>query len=294
MTTNLIHFGSPDFSAELLDYLITHPISNVRVVAVVTNPDKPTGRSGNLTPSPVAKVAQHHRLPIFKPRQLDSANLSHLKLLNPHLFLIVAFGKIIPPNWISTPSIASLNIHFSLLPKYRGALCVSEPIKNQDEHTGVTLMEIDEQLDHGPIIAQLKQKISPNDNTATLTKKLTRKATELLEENLPRYLGGEILPQPQNHSQASYTPATSTNNRQNAFIPWEKLKAAMDGNESRKIHALTRSFNPDPGSWTTIDNINIKIISTSVEEGKLHINKLQIAGKNPISWKQFLSGHKPK
>lgn len=121
MVFNLVYFGSPSFSADILESLITNPPENIKVVAVVTNPDRPTGRHQRLSPSPVAQLAQQHHLPIFKPDKLNSSNLAHIKLLNPHLFLIAAYGKIIPPDWLDLPQIAPLNLHFSLLPQYRGA-----------------------------------------------------------------------------------------------------------------------------------------------------------------------------
>lgn len=306
MVFNLVYFGSPSFSADILKSLITNPIENVKVVAVVTNPDRPTGRHQLLTPSPVAQLAQQHHLPVFKPDKLDSSNLAHLKLLNPHLFLIAAYGKIIPPEWLDLPQIAPLNLHFSLLPQYRGALCIHQAIKNQDRHTGVTLMEVDPELDHGPIIAQVKQSISISDDTASLTKKLTRKAIQLTKVVLPAYLNWHqhkkttpntpgikiyLPPKTQDHTQASYTPSTSFLNHANAHIPWSNLQQAINGHQSAVIHALIRSLNPQPGAWTDIDQQPLKILSTTLNQDHLRIDKVQLPGKNPITWTQFLSGH---
>jgi len=306
MVFNLVYFGSPSFSADILESLITNPIGNIKVVAVVTNPDRPTGRHQLLIPSPVAQLAQQHHLPVFKPDKLDSSNLAHLKLLNPHLFLIAAYGKIIPLEWLDLPQIAPLNLHFSLLPQYRGALCIHETIKNQDRHTGVTLMEVDPDLDHGPIIAQVKQSISISDDTASLTKKLTRKAIQLTKVVLPAYLnwyqhkkttpdtpGIKIYlpPKTQDHTQASYTPSTSSLNHSSAYIPWSNLQQAINGHQSAIIHALIRSLNPQPGAWTNIDQQPLKILSTTLDQNHLRIDKVQLPGKNPITWTQFLSGH---
>jgi len=306
MVFNLVYFGSPSFSADILESLITNPIGNIKVVAVVTNPDRPTGRHQLLIPSPVAQLAQQHHLPVFKPDKLDSSNLAHLKLLNPHLFLIAAYGKIIPLEWLDLPQIAPLNLHFSLLPQYRGALCIHETIKNQDRHTGVTLMEVDPDLDHGPIIAQVKQSISISDDTASLTKKLTRKAIQLTKVVLPAYLnwyqhkkttpdtpGIKIYlpPKTQDHTQASYTPSTSSLNHSSAYIPWSNLQQAINGHQSAIIHALIRSLNPQPGAWTNIDQQPLKILSTTLNQDHLRIDKVQLPGKNPITWTQFLSGH---
>lgn len=306
MVFNLVYFGSPPFSADILESLITKPPGNIKVVAVVTNPDRPTGRHQLLTPSPVAQLAQQHHLPVFRPDKLDSSNLAHLKLLNPHLFLIAAYGKIIPPEWLDLPQIAPLNLHFSLLPQYRGALCIHETIKNQDRYTGVTLMEIDQELDHGPIIAQVKQSISISDDTASLTKKLTRKAIQLTKVVLPAYLNWHqhkkttpdtpgikiyLPPKTQDHTQATYTPPTSSLNHSSAHIPWSNLQQAINGHQSAVIHALIRSLNPQPGAWTNIDQQPLKILSTTLDQNHLRIDKVQLPGKNPITWNQFLSGH---
>lgn len=286
--TNIIYFGSPEFSAKILESLLAGSDPAIKVVAVVTNPDKLVGRNQVLTPSPVAQLAQKHHLPTFKPQTLDDQNLLHLKLLKPDLFLIAAYGKIIPQSWLDLPTIAPLNLHFSLLPKYRGALCIQQALKNQDKETGVTLMQVDAEMDHGPILAQRKQTIDLNDNTATLTEKLTLKAIELLEK-IPEFVEGTIKPIPQDHSQASYTPSYRELTHANAFIPWSELQQAIAGKNAAKTHALIRSLNPEPGAWTKQGGLEFKILRTTLENDKLTLDQVQIPGKNPISFKQVLS-----
>jgi len=290
MKPNLIYFGSPDFSATILESVIK--LGLVNVVSVVTTPDKPQGRSLTLSPSPVAVLAGQHDLPIYKPEILDNANLAHLKLLKPDIFLVVSYGKIIPKSYIDTPRIGTFNIHFSLLPKYRGALCISETIKNQDKITGVTLMEMDELLDHGPIIAQSEVSIGIDDNTAILTTKLTQVAILLLADKLPEICAQKYQKTAQDETKKVFTPSHKTQTRQNAFISFDKITAAQNGVDSPTVHALVRSLNPDPGAWTKIDNTEIKLLSTSLADGKLILDTVQLSGKSPISWKQFLSGHK--
>lgn len=287
--SNLIYFGSPEFSAIILDSLINS--DSVNVVGVVTTPDKPTGRSLTLTPSPVAVLAGKYDLPVYKPTKLDDANLAHLKLLKPDIFLVVSFGKIVPQTYIDTPKIGIYNIHFSLLPKYRGALCISEAIKNQDQQTGVTLMEMDALLDHGPIISQVKLPIDITDNTATLTTKLTQAAISLLADKLPEICAHNYQKTVQDEASVVFTPSHKTISRQSAYIPYEKILIAQNGFDSPVIHALIRSLNPDPGTWTTINGIDVKILDTSLVENKLQINTVQLSGKSPISWKQYLQGH---
>lgn len=289
MKPNLVYFGSPEFSAEILESIIKSDLVNV--VGVVTTPDKPTGRKLALTPSPVASLAGSYDLPIYKPVKLDDANLAHLRLLKPDIFLVVSFGKIIPQNYLDTPKIGIYNIHFSLLPKYRGALCISEAIKNQDSETGVTLMEMDALLDHGPIITQTKLPIDITDNTATLTTKLTQAAIALLADKLPEICAQKYIKKPQDETAVVFTPSHKTISRQSAFIPYEKILISQNGIDSSSLHALIRSLNPDPGAWTKINGTDVKIIESSLVEDKLSLNTVQLSGKSPISWKQFLQGH---
>lgn len=289
MKPNLIYFGSPEFSAAILESIIKSGLINV--VGIVTAPDKPTGRKLTLTPSPVAVLAGLYDLPVYKPSKLDDANLAHLRLLKPDIFLVVSYGKIIPQAYLSTPRIGTFNIHFSLLPKYRGALCISEAIKNEDRETGVTLMEMDALLDHGHIISQTKVTIDINDNTATLTTKLTQAAMQLLADKLPEICAQTYTKTAQDESQATFTPSHKTLTRQTAYIPFEKILIAQNGISSSALHALIRSLNPDPGAWTKINDQEIKILDTSLDNNKLVLNTVQIPGKSPISWKQYLQGH---
>ena len=292
-SANLIYFGSPDFSAEILESIIKNQASGVSVVGVVTTPDKPTGRKQALTPSPVAVVASQYDLPVFKPEKLDDANLSHLKLLNPDLFLVVSYKKIIPGTWLTTPVIGTFNLHFSLLPKYRGALCISEAIKDQEAETGVTLMVMNEGLDTGPVISQAKIAIDIDDNNETLTNKLTQAGIKLLAEYLPKLATKDFTALPQNKDKVTVTPTTKTRTRENAFLGWSIVNKAMNGENAPAVHALIRSNNPDPGAWTKINDLEVKLVQTRLnqKENRLEIESVQLPGKQPISWKNFLAGH---
>ncbi len=292
MLKNLVYFGSPEFSAEILEKLVESRLVNV--VGLVTTPDKPTGRRQTLTPSPVALLGEKYNLPVYKPQRLDEANLAHLKLLKPDLFLVVSFGKIIPQNWLGTPTLGTFNIHFSLLPKYRGALCISEAIKNQDAETGVTLMVMDALLDHGPIVDQQRVAINIRDDVATLTTKLTQAAVKILTDKLPEICAQNYASTPQDESLVSFTPSHKSLTHATAFIPWENIKLALSSENSQlsaDLHALIRSLNPEPGAWTKIGDLEIKLLQTNLVDHKLILEQVQMAGKQPITWKQFLSGH---
>ena len=285
---NLVYFGTPDFSLTILRSLMS--MLEINVVGIVTQPDKPQGRKQLLTPSPVSDIGSDLGLPVYKPSMLDEANLAHLKLLKPDIFLVVSYGKIIPKTWLDTPTIGTFNIHFSLLPKYRGALCISEAIKNSDKTTGVTLMKMDEQLDHGPIISQAKVTIDDTDDTASLTTKLTQAAVRLLADRLPEICAQNYTAIDQDETLVTYTPKTYSVTRENSYVPYENITLALSGHDAKKTSSLIRSLTPQPGAWTKIGDKEVKIIKTSLFEGKLVIDQVQLAGKTPITWKQFTVG----
>lgn len=306
MFKNLIYFGSAQFTADIFESLMEAKIVNI--VAVVTTPDRPVGRKHLLTPSPLAQAAEKYNLPVYKPEKLDEANLAHLKLLKPDIFLVVAYGQYFNQNWLSTPTIATLNIHFSLLPKYRGALCISECLLNGEKETGVTLMEMGEKLDAGPIISQVKVEISQADDCRILTAKLRDAASQLLKYELPIYLDGAVSAYQQDETMATYTASYKTKTRQNAFIEWEKIEKALkkDTDLSHKwnVHNFIRSNNPEPGAWTiyapsslrdtTLGRpkqsipVELKIIKTSLLiDNNFYLDIVQLPGKEPISWQQY-------
>lgn len=328
MPISLVYFGSPDFSASLLETLLAHP-SDFHLSAVVSNPDRLVGRRKVLTPSPVSSLAISRHLPLYRPGKLDADHLSHLKLFNPDLFVVAAYGKIIPASYLEAPALGVINVHYSLLPKYRGALCVSQAIKNQDPQTGVTIMEMDEDLDHGPIIAQQALSISLNDNTAILTERLTRLAAGILPSALTAYTAWKnsapvpspsslrlhLPPQDQNHSLAVYTPSLKDRHRRASFIPWKFIHAALtstaltpaDKQQYQEtflvpyspagLHALIRSLNPDPGAWTsiTLDNksLDLNLIETNYipDLDEFLLSLVQLPGRNPIPFRQFRAGY---
>ncbi|MFZ2201993.1 MAG: formyltransferase family protein, partial [Microgenomates group bacterium] len=164
-------------------------------------------------------------------------------------------------------------------------------LKNGEAETGVTLMRLDEQLDHGPVISQAKVDIDIDDNCQTLTNKLTQAASQLLAENLPRLAENNYTAVPQAESAASLTPLTKTRTRQNTFVPWEKVKAGLDGQDALPVHNLIRSTNPDPGAWTKINGQPVKIVETTLLDNLLVIDLVQLPGKSVIPWRQYLSGH---
>lgn len=302
---NLVYFGSPEFSKRVLQRLNNSKF--FRVVAIVTNPDKPLGRGKIITPTPVGQFAQDNHLPVFKPEKLNEDNLAHLKLFKPDIFLVFAYGKIIPQSYLDTPSLGTLNIHLSLLPKYRGALCVSEAIKNGDKTTGYTLMVMDKDLDHGPIITQKELVISDTVDTTALTEELTDLALDTIEHDLKAYVDWKkdgittndptitLPPQEQDHQSAILTPRTSQNTKQNAYIAWEEVQKAINGVNAHQVSCFIRSNNQDPGANTKVSTqkgeIELKLLKVHTKDGRLSLDLVQIPGKNPVTWTQFQSGY---
>jgi len=291
--------GTPDFAAPSLQALIDNV--HFSVAAVVTQPDRPAGRNGQLKSSPVKLLALEHGLPILQPEEVkDSPELvKAIQSITPDAIVVVAYGKILPEEILDIPEYGIVNIHASLLPKYRGASPVVVAILNGDEFTGVTLMKIDLKMDTGPIIASSEPlPIEKTDTAESLGQKLARIGADLLIDALPRYLEGEITPTPQDDSQATYVKLI------------QKEDGQIDWNESEElIVRKVRAFHPWPSAYTFWNDRMLKILEAEVVPevdtpkgtiakidnrlfiGKLHINRLQLAGKPAVSGQEFLQGY---
>ncbi|MER3403952.1 MAG: methionyl-tRNA formyltransferase, partial [Chloroflexota bacterium] len=181
----VLFMGTPDFAVPSLRALLQHH----EVVAVVTQPDRPVGRGGKLTPPPVKVVAEEAGVPVLQPRSLRRAQVhTQLASYGADVFVVVAYGRILPPELLAIPPKGCLNVHASLLPRWRGAAPIAAAIAAGDELTGVTIMLIGEGLDDGPILAARAEPIRPDDTTATLSERLALLGAELLLETLPRWL----------------------------------------------------------------------------------------------------------
>ncbi len=323
MTTksNYVFFGTGQFSAIILEKLIH---ANLKPALVVTAPDKPVGRHQILTPSPVKQIAQKHHLPVLTPEKLDKEFLTspakrdpalqdNIKLLTSDFFLLTAYGKLIPKEYLALPPQGALNIHPSLLPKYRGPSPIQEVILNGEKETGVTIILMDEEIDHGPILAQEKLAIEPDDTYETLAPKLAELGASLAIRNIEPYLNhlreeakssfvsslfdpelveGEfddtesgkrptlvkpkmyLPPLPQNHNQATYTKILT---RQDGYFNVD--------NPPQNLKNMIRAFHPWPGVWTKVRSKN-----SEVRIKLLPKNLIQLEGKKPVSFEEFLRG----
>jgi methionyl-tRNA formyltransferase len=251
VATKIIFMGTPDFAVPALSALITPSPSPLKreesgeggayeVAAVVTQPDRPSGRGKQLTASPVKMVAQAAGLKVFQPETLkDEAAVAELAALKPDLIVVAAFGQILRKNVLMLPPYGCLNIHASLLPRWRGAAPVVAAIRAGDAETGVTLMQMDEGLDTGPMIARRAMPIKATHTGGTLTDELAKLGAALLIETLPAWLAGEIKPEPQADSLATLAPRLK---KEEGAINWTQ--------SAGEIERQVRAFDPWPGTFT--------------------------------------------
>jgi methionyl-tRNA formyltransferase len=196
-------FGTPEPAVEILEWLKK---AKLMPLLVITNPDKPQGRNLALTPSPVKIWAEEHDLDLFQPEKLDDAALATLSETAWDLFIVVAYGKIIPQAILDLPKYGSINVHYSLLPKYRGASPIESQILADDKNPGVSIMVLDSKMDHGPLLATAPVPVPAWPPTATELRQASNEvAGKLLTELLPTFLSGELKPQEQDHAIATYT-----------------------------------------------------------------------------------------
>jgi len=276
----IIFIGTSQFAVPALKSLIEN---KYKIITVITSSDKPIGRKQEITHSPIKKTALEYNLEIIQPEKISDIT-SKISDLKPDLIITAAYGQIIPKDILNTPKFNSLNLHPSLLPKYRGPSPIQTAILNNDKTTGITIMLMDEKLDHGPIISQVKIKINNYDNYQTLEKKLSQEAATLLIKTLPQYFQDQIKPKPQEEKKASYTKILT---RQDGKINWQQT--------AQEIEKKIRAFYPWPGTWTELNGKRIKILKAKItNQGFLKLELVQPAGKKPMTGQEFFRGCKDK
>ncbi len=298
----IVFFGTSKFAADILETVS----GQFSVVAVVTQPDKPVGRKQELTPSPVAELAKSKNIPVLKPEFLKNETIqAEIKSFNPDLFVVIAYGKIIPQAVLDIPKHGSINIHPSLLPKYRGTSPIHAALLNDDKETGVTIMLMDADMDHGPILKQERVTVDPTELFLELEEKLLEVSKKLILDTIPAYLDGTIKPVPQNHEEASVVKIIS---KEDGKVDWNQ--------PARNIFNKYRAYINWPGIWTTWNGKNLKLLTVKLSgalqgasepgtviqqddavliqtsEGALEVIKLQLEGKNPTMSQDFVRGNK--
>jgi methionyl-tRNA formyltransferase len=272
----IVFFGTPDYVLPILTAVhkefVTGP-GKSPIVAVVTQPPKPVGRKQFLSYSSVDKWAHEHKTPIYySAQELLKENL------DAELGILASYGEIITREVINLFPQGILVIHPSLLPQYRGASPVPAAIKNGDTKTGVTILRMDEKMDHGPIVTQFKEDIIPSDTSDVLRNRLFAKSAEVLVETITPYLKGKIKPKKQDDESATYTKLVT---KQDGFIDL-KLKSASEAER------FIRAMFPWPGAWTYLPNQKrLKLLKSHIENDKLVLDEVQLEGKLPVTMKQF-------
>lgn len=301
MTTTqprVVFMGSPEFALPTLRALAAH----YPVVGVVTQPDRPAGRGKRLTPPPVKVLAQELGLPLMQPRRLrDPEAMARLREWAPDLIVVTAYGQILRPEVLQLPRYGCLNVHASLLPRWRGASPIQHAILAGDAETGVTIMLMDEGLDTGPILRQRATPVGPEETAGQLSARLAEMGADLLIETLPDYLAGALQPQPQDDSRATYAPllkkedgrldftrpAAYLARQVRAFDPWPGTFTNWEG-QILKVKRAYAVAAPSPGPGVRLVHEGLPAVGTG--EGVLVLVEVQPAGKRAMSGADFLRG----
>ena len=298
MSIRIVFMGSPDFALPSLKKLS----SKYDVAGVFTQPDKPSGRGKIITPPPAKKMALDLGLKVFQPTSLKAQTVIVLiRDLKPDLIVVVAYGKLLPPEVLDIPPLGCINVHASLLPRWRGAAPIQAAILLGDSETGVTIMKMGVGLDDGPILAQKPSRITPDDTACSLSNRLALEGAELLLETLPEYINGNIKPIQQDETRVTVSPKL------------RKEDGLLDFNQTaEELSRRVRAFSPWPGAYFIHQGQPVRIFrvqsaNTSIlkkgEVGKISeypaigttagallLLELQIPGKKRVSGIDFLHG----
>ena len=296
----IVFIGTGEIGVPTLRALLN---SEHEVVAVVTQPDKRVGREQRIEPPPIKKEIAKTRIPILQPARIkDQQATEEIRDFAPDVIVVVAYGQILPRDVLEIPRLACLNLHASLLPRWRGAAPIQAAIAAGDCETGITAMYMDEGLDTGDILLQRSVEILPNDTGGSLHDRLAQIAPEALLESLRLLSAGNAPRIPQDNARATYAPKLK---REHGLIDWSESAEAID----RKI----RAYNPWPGAFMKVDRQNLKVFSASVVDlngqpgevlrsdkdlvvatGKdaLSLAEVQLEGKRRMSAAEFLRGHR--
>jgi methionyl-tRNA formyltransferase len=301
----IVFMGTPELAAASLRALLRESAFDLR--AVVTQPDRPKGRDLKLQPSPVKELALAAGLPVLQPlKAREESFLATLREFQPELIAVAAFGQILPAPLLALPRLGCVNVHTSLLPKYRGASPIQSAILHGEIETGVTIMKMDVGLDTGDILTQRATPILPEDNAATLHDRLAELGAALLVETIPVYAAGKISPQPQDASQATHVgkikkedgcidwnqSATAIWNRIRAFTPWPGAFTYLAATPQPQLLKLWQAqVEPIPGPPGEISAADRNGILIGCGTDSLRVLNLQREGGRRLSAAEFLAGN---
>ncbi len=300
MKKRIVFMGSPEFAVPTLQSLI----HNFNVIGVVTQPDRPAGRGRTLTPPPVKTLALENDLPVIQPARIREPDaMQKLQAWQPDVIVVAAFGQILRQQVLDMPAHGCINVHASLLPRWRGAAPIQAAILHGDSHTGVSIMRMDAGIDTGPVYCQKAIDIHPEDTSESLGKSLANCGADLLVETLPDILDGSLIPQPQDENLATYAsmlkkedglldfsqPAQSLVNKIRAYYSWPGAFTSWQEQPLKilKAYAVTQQTTSQPSGKRIVFE-SYPAITTS--DGCLVLETLQPAGKKAMDGKVFLTG----
>ena len=301
----IIFMGTPDFAVPALEKLID---GGYEVAAVYTQPDKAAGRGRVVEEPPVKKAALRHNLTVLQPENFKSAETKRQLLeLKPDTIVVAAFGQILPRSVLEIPAFGCINIHPSLLPKYRGVAPVPAAILNGEEFTGVSIMLMDKGIDTGPVLTSVHVPVLQQDTTETLMQKLANTSAQLLLDTLPGWFRKEITPQQQNNAGATYTkmltkeageidwklPAVQIWRQVRAYQPWPGSYTRWQGKQLKILEAvpLTGEVTGEAGTVLNV-NKNEAAFGVVTGDGILGVKKVQMEGKKAVTADEFLRGQR--
>lgn len=299
-TLRIVFMGTPEFALPTFQGLLE---AGVNLCGVFTQPDRPRGRGKVLAPPPVKELALKFKLPVFQPEKLrDPEAVEQLRILKPDLIVVVAYGQILPKSVLEIPRYGCINVHASLLPRYRGAAPINKAIVDGEQVAGVTTMLMDVGLDTGDMLIKRATEIGDEETAGELHNRLALLGREAMEETLRRLCDGTLRPEPQDDAESSYAPMMK---KEDGRIDWNRSATV--------IHNLVRGLTPWPGAFTLWDGQMLKLGRTLAEEGPaaepgtvlsadadgvciacgegvLRVRELQLAGKKKLPASDFLRG----
>lgn len=317
----IIYMGTPHFAVPALEALIRGAApgkvspEGYELVTVVTRPDKPAGRGREIVYSPVKQAALAHAIPVWQPGSFKKAeNSEALAAYHADLYIVAAFGQILPQAVLDQPRYGTLNIHASLLPKYRGPDPIAEAILQGDTETGVTIMLLEAGIDTGPMLLKRALPVAEDETTDSLTSKLAQLGAQALLEALPLWIAGKIPPQPQDEQLATHThmlckedghinwdrPAAVIARQVRAYTPWPSSYTHWRGKLLKILSAHALAVEPDAGTEvpapqaglvSTREEVDHQVLAIVTGAGLLIVRQLQLEGKKAMSAEEFLRGY---
>jgi methionyl-tRNA formyltransferase len=298
----IIFAGTPEFAARSLEALLA---SEHEIVAVYTQPDRPAGRGRKLRPSPVKALAQQHRLPVLQPHSLKGPEEQQvLRQLDADLMVVVAYGLLLPQAVLSIPRLGCINVHASLLPRWRGAAPIQRALLAGDDTTGITIMQMDAGLDTGDMLSRVECPILADDTSGRLHERLAELGATALVACLEPLAAGTLTPEPQDERRACYAaklekqearidwslPAEQIARRVRGFNPWPVAYTRL-GDDNLRVWAATADPTPHAAAPGTIIESGAEFIRVAAGEGSVLLTELQLPGGKPQSVKTLLNAH---